>query len=193
MNSNGFRIFGALLLAAVLAVPSGCARRVSLHGVGATRSSAPVAAVLDQSPQALAINEVSSGQQAVANTSFSGTGSAAPILVADDGAAEDVAVSHEMPPMPQMGASREQALNEIRAKAASNPDIKPNIFASQAGSAKQLSKADQAKLKGDLKKKTDILNAEVSQEEIAAQQADAEWLRKHGASHYQDALNRIEK
>jgi hypothetical protein len=185
MNSDGFRIFGALLLGVALAAPSGCAR---LHGVGASRPSAPVAAVLNQSPQELAIN-----QQVAASADLSGSGAAAPVLAVDDGATQDVAISHEMPPMPQMGANREEALNAIRTKAASNADIKPDIFAAQTGSAKQLSKADQARLEGDLKKKTAVLDAAVSQDEVAAQQADAEWLRRHGASHYQDALNRIEK
>jgi hypothetical protein len=189
MKSQRLQIGGILVLAAALAMLPGCASLRNLHGVGARSASSGAGAVLDQSPQQLA---ASNGNVDAALAANANPLAEAPALEAAP-VKEDVAISHEMPPMPQMGANRETALAEIRDKAGRTGNGKTDVFAGSFGSARQLTAQDQASMKGDLDRKVSAVDSEISEAEVKAKQAESELLRRRAARHYQDALNRIEK
>jgi len=167
-----------------------CAGR-QLHGVGAQRDVAPVAAILDDAPQSLGLTQNARTDQAqnLQAASLPDESGLVPAIAQE----EETVADRRYPPMPDMGRNRDEALNQIRTKAAGSGKIKPDVFEEAHGSTKQLSAAEQQRLSGRIDSEIGLIDERISAEEIAKKQAEAEWLKKRGRTHYQETLNDIEK
>jgi hypothetical protein len=183
MRGNRIDTGRLILLAGVAAALAGCAGQ-RLHGVGAVRTGvSPVAAILDDTAQSLgAVENAPAGQ----TIDFQSDQAAIP-------QEEAVFATRRYPPMPDMGRNRDEAVNEIRAKASAGSKAKPDIFQEAKSSAKPLSETEQERLTGNLDSEVGSIDDKIPADEVARKQAEAEWLKKRGRTHYEETLNEIEK
>ena len=132
-------------LAALLLLVSGCTSSgmSALHGVGAPRadrSPQPVQVTADTAPEAPA---------ALGRTQKIATASGLSLNVA--GAAQPQALAAtNVPPQPEMGATREAAVSAIRTKAENSPDTPPNVFDVKRPPVGQMTAAEQAQFKAEM-------------------------------------------
>lgn len=97
-----------------------------------------------------------------------------------------------VPPAPTMAGSREGAITEIRAKAASTGDTPPNVFDIPQPYAGRMTTDDQAKARAELEAAAARNSSLLATDDAKAKAAAAANLKKRATSHYQDALNEIE-
>lgn len=164
----------------------------ALHGVGAS-GVAQTAAAADSvaAPQAPALAANGVRQDAV-TLARAGRGAL------DEGVALNIASDTRIqsglpPPAPELGASREQAIGQIRQKASGAGKTKPDVFQPRYASAAQLSVAEQAALEAEMARDAAVTQGGISAKEAAAREAAALRLRRRAATHYKEALSSIEK
>jgi hypothetical protein len=97
-----------------------------------------------------------------------------------------------VPAAPAMAGSREGAITEIRAKAASTGNTPPNVFDIPQPYAARMTADDQAKARAELEAAAARNSSLLATDDAKAKAAAAANLKKRAASHYQDALNDIE-
>ncbi|MEZ5872665.1 MAG: hypothetical protein R3D32_12655 [Nitratireductor sp.] len=132
-------------LAMSLVVASGCVGSTlsQMRGVGAApkrQASAPVQVARDVAPEAPAALGRTQSVAAESGLSLNVAGAAPP---------QNVAATN-VPPQPDMGATREAAVSGIRAKAENSPDTPPNVFDVKRPQVGQMTAAEQAQFKAEL-------------------------------------------
>ncbi len=104
-----------------------------------------------------------------------------------------VYVDSEVPPTPQIAPTREEGIEQMRAKAATSATAKPNVFATRSSSIPHLTYRERLGLEAELRSDARSNVGKISAGESSALQADAVRLRKNAASHYSDAVRKIEE
>lgn len=89
-------------------------------------------------------------------------------------------------------AAREQAVEEMRAKAEQTSGEKTHIGALPETAAKQLTPRQQQTKSAELKAAVAQAQSSVSDAEVQSKQSSIQRLRQKAKSHYQDAVKRIE-
>lgn len=101
-------------------------------------------------------------------------------------------VAIEIPPSPQMASNRQQAVGEIRAKAAATGKNPPNLFAPLPDSTSRMSLAQQEQSRIELQAAAAANAAMLSPGEAEAKAAAARKLKRRAQSHYGEAVKAIE-
>ncbi|MCU0789857.1 MAG: hypothetical protein MUE79_02195 [Nitratireductor sp.] len=97
-----------------------------------------------------------------------------------------------IPAAPQMAATREGSVEQIRAKAATSGGVPTNVFAERDGATTGMSKADQEKARAELEAAAARNQALLSGTDARSKAAAAKKLKQQAQSHYEDALKEIE-
>ena len=87
---------------------------------------------------------------------------------------------------------RQQAINEIRTKAAASSGQKTQIGALPASATEQMSSQEQADIASRLENSRQATGAELSDAEVEARKAAVRRLQQKGKTHYQQTLEAIE-
>ena len=92
-----------------------------------------------------------------------------------------------------MGASREAALRDIRAKAAATGEEPPDVFDIPVSTTMPADEEETERTTRELEAAAAGNKGVVSDEELKRRKKSLEWLRRRARSHYDDALSLIEK
>ncbi|MCB1416939.1 MAG: hypothetical protein KDJ64_11060, partial [Nitratireductor sp.] len=87
---------------------------------------------------------------------------------------------------------RQQAINEIRTKAATSSGQKTQIGAVPASATEQMSSQEQADMASQLENSRQATGDALSDAEVEARKATIRRLQKKGQTHYQQTLDAIE-
>lgn len=166
-------LFAVMLAAAATGCVSSTLETRDFRPVGGQTAASPVAAPQQSvQPQALAPQPLpeASSQAALqpVNSDETATGSVADPI------------------------KRQQAIKEIRTKAAASSGQKTQIGAVPASATQQLSDQEQAEMAAQLETSRQATGTELSDAEIEARQAAILRLQKKGKTHYQQTLDAIE-
>lgn len=112
---------------------------------------------------------------------------------ASDGAPPDgPAAPEDIPPAPEMAKTREEAIQQIREKAAATGKNKPHIFEERKAATQRMSKEEQARIAAEMEA-TAARNANIlSENEAEARSKDSKLLQLRAKSHYDKAVKNIE-
>ena len=102
----------------------------------------------------------------------------------------NVATTSRLEPISQQ--NRDQAIAEIRAKAASTGNAPPQIGDVPVSTIKHLTAREQALSKAELQAEAQAARGLISDSELAAKRAEFALLRKKAKSHYNQALQQIQ-
>jgi len=89
-------------------------------------------------------------------------------------------------------AKRQQALEEIRAKAAASSGEKTHIGAVPEAASRQLSSEEQSAIAADLENSRKAADSQLSDAEVEARKAAIRRLQQKGQTHYERAIDSIE-
>ena len=95
-------------------------------------------------------------------------------------------------PEPISRQNHDQAITEIRAKAANTGDAPPQINDVPVSTIKHLTAQQQALSKAELRAEAQAAHGLISDAELAAKRAEIAKLRKKAQSHYNQALQQIQ-
>ena len=134
-----------VLLTALLVLAGGCSTSgvSAFHGVGAApkrQANAPVQVARDVAPESPAALGRTQKVASDAGLSLNVAGAAQPQTLA----------ATNVPPQPEMGTNRAEAVSGIRAKAENSPDTPPNVFDVKRPPVNQMTAAEQAQFKAEM-------------------------------------------
>lgn len=196
-------MLAALLASALLA--AGCSGTTSaLRGVGAPEANVAAAAfprdteaqtsaetlASDRDPDVLF--ETAAPQYTRTEPQAYAGSEQSLFVTGTDESDEESEMVAEVPPMPEMGTSREGTVEELRAKGNAVGKNKPSAFTTRQATARPMSKKRLAKAKADLNAAVAANQAGVSDAEAEAVEQRRKLLRQQAARHYKDALSTIE-
>ncbi|GIL00343.1 MAG: hypothetical protein BroJett030_02420 [Alphaproteobacteria bacterium] len=205
---------GFALVAAAL-VAAGCTGTTSaLRGVDAPRAASVAAVEAEPVPVLAAAPDEAPAQAAAPDTGvptviFAETVPATNVGAADSGVDPAFAVAEPdagpapvmgsrpfldapAPPAPDMGASRDVAVREMRAKGEQSGRNRPHAFTTRQALAEPVPKEEIDELAAEMTAAAARAQAEISDEEAQAVAARRKSLRERAARHYRDALSSIE-
>lgn len=111
-----------------------------------------------------------------------------PSTEASDGPADPA----DIPPAPEMAKTREEAIQQIRAKAAATGNNKPHIFEERKAATQRMSKKEQARISEEMEKIA-AKNAQTLDANAAdAKGKDSKLLQWRAKNHYNQAVEKIE-
>lgn len=186
----------ALLAIACLAVQGCNGSTQQLRPVGAS-SPATVSAPTAVEPPAGddAVVRIARDERLQVGTSMNLGPEASPSTAArqaETSQAAAYAAPEELPPRPQMGTTRAEAIEQIRAKATDRPDVAPHVFGDGRAATRQMGRGERDRLRAEMRQ-TAARNAEVlDAEQAEAKAAAARNLRYRAKTHYDEALEEIE-
>jgi len=198
------------VLAAAFAL--GSCSGTGLRSVGATPDQ--VLAVAPPEPQAPAQEALAGPASLTPETTASVPARSAPLAIVEEPAAPAPLLETARPggtplkvtgaelpvqpkstvylPEPAMGANREAAVGEMRAKSAASGKNKPNVFAVRESVAEPVTKEEEEAMKAELAQAQARNEAGVSPEEANAKAQGSGRLLKRARSHYDEAISSIE-
>ncbi len=107
-------------------------------------------------------------------------------------ASDEPADPADIPPAPEMAKTREEAIQQIRAKAAATGNNKPHIFEERKAATQRMSKQEQARIAAEMEKIA-ARNAQTLDENAAdAKGNDSKLLQWRAKNHYNQAVEKIE-
>jgi hypothetical protein len=112
--------------------------------------------------------------------------------VATAGSTETAFIPDPVPDAPDMASDRDAAVAQIRAKAASMEDEKPNVFDRGTSSVRPLTSAEQEQLKAELATIAARNRNAISAGEAERRAEEIRRLRQRAQSHYDDTIELIE-
>jgi hypothetical protein len=112
--------------------------------------------------------------------------------VATEGSTETAFIPDPVPDAPDMASDRDAAVAQIRAKAASLEDQKPNVFERGTSSVRPLTSAEQEQLKAELASTANRNRNAISAGEAERRAEEIRRLRERARSHYDNTIELIE-
>lgn len=101
-------------------------------------------------------------------------------------------VPAEIPPQPEMAATRDGAIEQIRAKSEGIDEEKPNVFDITPSQVPRLDEARRQRETEQLRRSAEANRNALSEQEAEAKSAAAKSLRYRAQTHYDRALKNIE-
>lgn len=105
---------------------------------------------------------------------------------------EGPASPEDIPPAPEMAKTREEAIQQIRAKAATTGNNKPHIFEERKAATQRMSKEEQARIAAQMKAMAAKNAQTLDENEVVSKSKDSKLLKLRAKTHYEQAVKKIE-
>lgn len=99
----------------------------------------------------------------------------------------------QVPPPPQMATTREEAVEQIRAKATEPSELPPGVFAETRAATRQINRAELDRLSAQMREAASRNDETLTAADAEKRAARARNLRYRAGSHYEDAVKQIEQ